>query len=123
MIYFHDLLQNDGFRSFVQKRIASHPGNEGYAFPSSFPPLYRYRSLSEYAINDIVQDQFTLTSIGEFNDLFDGAFHMAYTQEECKRQAADEWNERKKISLPALARSLSIMPPEWPPSRPSIRTR
>lgn len=37
MIYFHDLLQNDGFRSFVQKRIASHPGNEGYAFPSSFP--------------------------------------------------------------------------------------
>ena len=97
MIYFHDLLQNDGFRSFVQKRIASRPGNEGYAFPSSFPPLYRYRSLSEYAINDIVQDQFTLTSIGEFNDLFDGAFHMAYTQKECKRQAADEWNERKKI--------------------------
>ena len=75
MSYFHDLLQNDGFRSFVQKRIASHPGNEGYAFPSPFPPLYRYRSLSEYAINDIVQDQFTLTSIGEFNDLFDGAFH------------------------------------------------
>ena len=97
MIYFHDLLQNDGFRSFVQKRIASHPGNEGYAFPSSFPPLFRYRPLSEYAIKDIVQDQFTLTSIGEFNDLFDGAFHMAYTQEECKRQAADEWNERKKI--------------------------
>ena len=97
MIYFHDLLQNDGFRSFVQKRIASHPGNEGYAFPSFFPPLYRYRSLSEYAINDIVQDQFTLTSIGEFNDLFDGAFHMAHTQDEYEKQAADEWNEYKKI--------------------------
>lgn len=96
MIYFHDLLQNDGFRSFVQKRIASHPGNEGYAFPSSFPPLYRYRSLSEHAINDIVQDQFTLTSIGEFNDLFDGAFHMAYTQDKYEEMAQNKWNELKK---------------------------
>lgn len=85
MITFLNLLQDKEFRSYVQKRLASYAGNKEYVFPNSFPALYRYRPLSEYAVNDIIQNRLTLTSIGEFNDLFDGAFHKNSAKEGCEK--------------------------------------
>lgn len=49
MITFLDIIQNNEFRDFVAKRIASSTGKT-YTFPKTFPKLYRYRSLSKYLI-------------------------------------------------------------------------
>lgn len=103
MITFFDLIQDDGFRNFVSSRIADG-AQEAYSFSQTLPLLYRYRSLSPYAIDDIINNKITLTSIGEFNDVFDGAMHQYGTMEEIKKTIEVKWAEmeavRKKACLP-----------------------
>lgn len=105
VITFCNLVQDDNFRAFVEKRIAKGTGNDRYSFPYVFPPLYRYRPFSGYAVDDIINGNITITRIGEFNDLFDGAFHKYGTYEERQRFAEDKWNEfeshRLAANLPA----------------------
>ena len=82
----YDLIVNDkAFRSFVYHRIAKEIGKPQYCFPSTFPLLYRYRSLSEYAVSDIINDRITLSAIGDFNDLYDGTIPLHGTTEQRKR--------------------------------------
>lgn len=100
MITFFDLLQNDDFRGFVKNRIAANT-EEPYSFPKVFPLLYRYRSLSSYSIDDIMKKQITLTSIGEFNDIFDGAFHQYGTKEKIEEAAEKKWSEIEALRIKA----------------------
>ena len=81
VITFLDLIQKDDFRNFVSKWIENSI-YQPYCFPTTLPKLYRYRSLSSYAIDDVINDKITLTSIGEFNDIFDGAIHQYGNMEE-----------------------------------------
>ena len=64
-----------------------------FAFPKSFPRLYKYRGLSKYAVDDIVNHTATATSIGSYNDLFDGAIHKYGSKEEIEQAAEQEWHE------------------------------
>lgn len=41
------------------------------------------------------------TSIGEFNDLFDGAMHNYGTRKECTQLAEEKWNELEKLRIAA----------------------
>ena len=95
MVTFFDLIQNNEFRDFVFNRV-SHGTGSVYEIPSELPRLYKYRPLSSYAIEDIVNGKVTLTSVGEFNDIFDGAMHLYGTKEEIERIA-----EEKCIELEA----------------------
>lgn len=96
IITFSDLVQDNGFRTFVERQLVERTGDSQYSFPNAFPPLYRYRSLSSYAVDDIINGNITTTRIGEFNDLFDGALHRYGTKEERQRAAEDEWSELER---------------------------
>lgn len=85
IVTFLDLVQDDEFRSFVESRIAQQTQNCSYHFPHGFPILYKYQSLSEYAVNNVVNKVLSTTRIGEFNDLFDGALHQYGTDIERKK--------------------------------------
>lgn len=99
LITYFDLIQKDDFREFVSQRLANTTGDSQYSFPLSFPPLYKYRSLSEYAVDDIINGHITATSIGDFNDLFDGAIHRYATQEECTQAAEKKWDELERLGI------------------------
>lgn len=96
MITFFDLIQTQEFRNYVENRIASST-EESYFFPNQFPRLYKYRALSSYAIDDIVNGSLTLSSIGEFNDIFDGAIHQYGTEEEIKKASEEDWKEYESL--------------------------
>lgn len=98
MITFLDLLKDASFRSYAENRIASEINSTDYMFPHEFPKLFRYRALSSYAIDDIINDRLTLTSIGEFNDLFDGAIHRYGNTEEISDAAEKEWEKLVSLS-------------------------
>lgn len=101
MVTFFDLIQDVGFRAYVESRLAVGSKNPDYSFQDVFPALYKYRPMSKYAVDDIVSGQMTATSIGEFNDLFDGALHNYGTKEARILAAEDKWNELEKIRIAA----------------------
>lgn len=101
MITFLDLIQNNDFRTFVEKRLITGTKNPTYSFPKVFPVLYKFRPMSKYAVDDILAGQMTVTSIGEFNDLFDGAIHYYGTKEERTHAAEEKWMEFEKIRIAA----------------------
>lgn len=115
MITFLDLIQIDEFRGFVSRQIEAR-SHQRYLLPSVLPPLYRYRSFSTYAVDDILNSKITLTSIGEFNDIFDGAIHQYGTKEEIEKAAEAKWLEletiRKAARLPdgVLPRDAVVKP-------------
>ena len=90
---FFDIIKKPDFRACVMQRLANNSKNPGFTFPNKLPMLYRYRSLSSYAINDILNEQLTTTAIGEFNDLFDGTMHIYGSDEEIKSAAEQKWAE------------------------------
>lgn len=100
MITFLDLVQQDEFRKFVSKKLAKETNKLQYSFPSSFPPLFKYCTFSKYAVDNVINGHATATSVGEFNDLFDGAIHQYGSQEERIQAAEKEWTEleRKRIA-------------------------
>lgn len=100
MVTFFDLIQDDEFRNFVSNRI-EYSMQKLYSFPTRFPLLYRYRTLSTYAIDDIVNGIISLSSIGEFNDVFDGAFHQYGTLDEIEKVAEKKWNEIETLRIAA----------------------
>lgn len=100
MITFFDLVQDNNFRTYVESRLAEGTKNPEYSFPTVLPALYRYRPMSKYAVDDILAGHLTASSIGEFNDLFDGAMHNYGTKEERVQAAENKWNELIKLGLP-----------------------
>lgn len=75
MLTYFDIIQDKLFREFVTKRLSICGKYFKHGMPIYFPKLYRYRSFTKYAVDDITTQAVTLTSIGYFNDLFDGAIH------------------------------------------------
>lgn len=106
-ITFFDLLQRDEYRDIVSKRLLL-ASNTAYSFPKILPKLYQYKPLSKYAIEDICSGQITATSIGEFNDLFDGAFHRYGTEKERMVAAEKEWDKLESLRKAANASDLGI---------------
>lgn len=90
----YDMIVNDNsFRSLVYQRIAHEIDNKQYCFPNVFPMLYRYRSLTEYAVCDIINERITLSAIGDFNDLYDGTIPLHGTTEQRKSEVQKRLNE------------------------------
>lgn len=94
---FLDLIQDIEFRQGVSQRIATMIQDPCFALPNSFPILYRYRNMSDYAINDILNGEITLTIIGAFNDLFDGAFHRYGSETERQNKAEEKWERFENL--------------------------
>lgn len=100
MITYFDLIKDDDFRSFVSKRIAEG-SKKSYNFPPVFPLLYKYRSFSSFAVDDIVNNKISLSSIGEFNDIFDGAIHQCGSFKEIENEAETEWEKIESLRVAA----------------------
>ena len=96
MITFFDLVQRNDFRNFVSNRI-SNASEVGYAFPRELPRLYKYRSLSSYAVDDIINGKLSFSAIGEFNDIFDGAMHLYGSKQEIEKAAEAKWAEIERL--------------------------
>ncbi len=105
VITFFDLVKDTEYRNFVSNRLAQTTETP-YSFPSVLPKLYQYKPLSLYAINDICFRNVTASSIGEFNDLFDGALHRYGNEEERICAAEKKWEEletlRRATNIPEL---------------------
>lgn len=89
---YFDLVQDLDFRNLVEKKLSIET-RALYKIPSTLPMLYRYRPLNEFSIGDIINDKITFTSIGEFNDAFDGAIHQYGTKEDIEKAAEEKWKE------------------------------
>lgn len=100
LITFFDLLQQEEYRNFVSDRL-SLASNTPYCFPEVSPKPYQYKPLTKYAVDDICSGQITATSIGEFNDLFDGAFHQYGSEEERTIAAENEWEKIESLRIAA----------------------
>lgn len=96
MITFQDLICQKGFRQFAEQRLRIELGKEAYRFPDKLPTLYKYRAISDYSVKDILSNQLTMSAIGSFNDLFDGAIHEYGTREEQIKAAEAEWEKLNK---------------------------
>ncbi len=101
MTSFLDIIQMPEFREYTLKRLINVSKNHHYSFPNSFLILFRYRALSTYAIDDILKEQITITSIGEFNDLFDGAIHRYGSDAEQEAAAEKKWTEMEELFIKA----------------------
>lgn len=101
VITFLDLIKQENFRNYVSHRLAKMDVNMQHPFPSTFPNLYKYRSLSNYTVEDIVKQQITATCVGDFNDIFDGAIHQYGTNEEQKEAAETKWEDMEQLRFSA----------------------
>lgn len=97
VITYFDLVQRDNYRDFVSKRLAQGSGVP-YCFPNVLPKLYQYKPLTNYVVDDICSGQITASSIGEFNDLFDGAIHCYGSEKERLIAAERQWGDFKSLS-------------------------
>lgn len=93
VVTFMDLLHNESFRRFVEQRLANHSINQDYCFPDHFPSLYKYRSLSDYTIDDIMKQSITMSPITFFNDLYDSAIHFLGNEKEIEEKTIREWKK------------------------------
>ena len=88
MISYLDLIKTAKFRNDVENRLKTL--DLKYSFLPHFPKLYRYRTFGEYAVSDIRKQEINLTSIGNFNDIFDGAIVSRYSDEYIQSQVDNE---------------------------------
>lgn len=112
MTTYYDLIKDKSFQENVKSTICLRTGLGDYNTYDIIPSLYRYRPFSKYAIEDIENQTITLSSIGEFNDIYDGTIHIlkegeSYSQLAEKKLAKLETmgldtlgiNEQTKISI------------------------
>ncbi|MBQ6212436.1 MAG: hypothetical protein IJJ57_06035, partial [Ruminococcus sp.] len=92
-----DVLADEQFRKYVEKRIGNNIFDPSYCFPITFPILNRYTKFHEYSVKDIISTKVTITNIGEFNDIFDGAMHEFNSLDEIKEKSEKEWAFLKEI--------------------------
>ena len=102
--YYPEIVQDEEFRQYVNDRISDSVKGSTYSLFQRIPLLYKYRAISDYAVDDIINGQITLSAIGEFNDMFDGSIHRYGTTEEQKSAALKKWedidNLTQKLGLP-----------------------
>lgn len=97
IITYFDLIKDNEFRSFIVSRLNSKEFDSEYKFSKNFPKLYRYRPFSKYAVDDIINGKITATTIGDFNDLFDGSIQSFSTVDERHNEAEKEWKELETL--------------------------
>lgn len=107
MITFFELLQQTDYRDFVSNRLA-YVSNAQYSFPKVLPKLYQYRPLSKYAVDAICSGQIIASSIGEFNDLYEGAFHRYGSEKEIVTEAEKEWGELEALYADANISDIGV---------------
>ena len=90
---FLDIVKEPGYQNYVMEKLARISEDPKYHFPMKFPLLYRYTRIAPYSVDDIINNRITATSIGEFNDLFDGAVHRYGSEEEQLTAAKQRWSE------------------------------
>lgn len=89
LLTYYDIVGKENFRKAVIDRLSENLAQEGrlpYEIPSTIPILYKYRSMSEYSVKDVVSSSLTFTSVEEFNDIFDSSVHTAYANETPSRR-------------------------------------
>ena len=91
-----DLMGNEDFRGRVIGLLAQNTGGN-YVFPSMYPKLYRYSSLSSYSLDDIINGRITLTSVGEFNDVFEGAVQREKSIQRKISETVEKWERLERI--------------------------
>lgn len=101
IITFLDLIKQEKFRDFVCGWLEKVAIDRQYIFPVVLPKLYKYRSLTNYSVNDIINGQITATSIGNFNDLFDGSIHRYGTKKDRQKAAEEKWREMERLRIAA----------------------
>lgn len=101
MLTYFDIIQDEEFRDFARSRIAIGANNPSYFFSSGIPKLYKYQTLSHYAIDNVISGFLSASRIGEFNDLFDGAMHCYGSEEERRKAAEIKWSELKALTTAA----------------------
>jgi hypothetical protein len=79
-----DLIETDEFRNNAVARIKTV--DKKYRLPTEFPNLYRYRSFGSYVVNDVINKKITLTTIENFNDVYDGVITSEYNEKFIKKQ-------------------------------------
>lgn len=94
---FFDIVIESDFREDVYRRIASEIKEPLYKFTEKFPLLYKYRSLSVYAVDDLINGNVTASAVSMYNDMFDGAMHGYGTVEERKNAAELEWKKIENL--------------------------
>ena len=99
MMTLFKLTQDEVFRRSVEEKLRKESGKIEYCLPKKFPIVYRYRAFSDYAIDDIILGKISLTSIGEYNDPFEGAIHRKQEQKERMEKCEQQWNELEKAGI------------------------
>lgn len=101
-----DIVEEEQFRNETMAYLRKSHGVDSYSVSNPFPPLYKYRALSKYAVEDIINHRFAATSIGSFNDIFDGAMHAYGDEEQRATLAQKKWEEFEELGrrcgLPGL---------------------
>lgn len=97
MLTYFDIIHDADFRNFVEQRIAKGTSNPYYSFKTNIPKLYKYQSLSDRTIDNLINGFLYATRIGDFNDLFDGTIHYYGSEKERNKAAKSDWNEMKSL--------------------------
>lgn len=92
-----DIIEEEQFRNETMAYLRKSHGLDSYSVPNPFPPLYKYRALSMYAVEDIINHRFAATSIGSFNDVFDGAMHAYGDEKQRTALAHKKWEEIEEL--------------------------
>ena len=102
MITYFDLIKDESFRDYLLDLIRERTKDTTYRFFAYNPTLFRYRSFSKYAIEDIENQTITLSSIGEFNDIYDGTIHILCEGETYRSLAEKDMAELDELGLSSL---------------------
>lgn len=94
---YTDIIMEEQFRKDAMDYLKNSLGLQDYSIPDQLPRLYKYRGISDYSVNDLVEKRFTATSIGSFNDLFDGAMQVYGDEEERKQRAQTDWERLEEL--------------------------
>ncbi len=95
LLTYYDIVGREEFRRAVFDRLSLKLAQEGrppYEIPSTIPILYKYRSMADYAVNDVVSGSITLSSVEELNDIFDSSLHTVCADEPSTRIERIDFN-------------------------------
>lgn len=107
MVTYYDLVKKQEFRNFVEQRLSTTQQESQYLFPASIPKLYKYRALSEFAVNDIINGHLVANNVSKFNDVFDCTMH--YSEKDKIRQIKNDYTwDDEELSKYGLSKEFLI---------------
>ncbi|MBP3809919.1 MAG: DUF2971 domain-containing protein [Clostridiales bacterium] len=98
MKIFSELMSDNDFINRVIEIINGTCGDK-YTIPVKKPDLYRYMKISEYAVNDITNNRITVTSVKEYNDMFDCGMCIYSDEEQLSKLVEDDLEELRKYGI------------------------